>query len=92
MTVTPIAGLGAFTYAANLSFLDADVASGNIPHGLGVIPLEVMLTPTGYGATICALTVTTIDITNIVVTKSSGAANTACTARLIVSAPHSIGR
>lgn len=90
ITVTDILA-GTDTYIADVASDGTDVASGNIPHGLGAIPSEVTISPrTADLASIPVWGITTIDATNIVLTRdSTGAA--ASTVRLVVKKPHSIG-
>jgi hypothetical protein len=89
ITITPVTGLGAFEYAATVQFgADGDVSSGNIAHGLGVTPKEVYITATALGATVANFSATTINGTNIVITKDTGAASTACTIYVVAKVPY----
>lgn len=71
---------------------DGDTASPNIPHGLGEIPQSVVITGLTAQSRLSAFIATTIDATNIVVTKSTaaGSGNAAAQIRLIVSRNHSM--
>lgn len=68
--------------------------TATIPHGLGATPQEVMLTYLLLAATLSLWRVTTINATNVVLTKltvlGSGASGAQC--RCIIKRPHSIGR
>jgi hypothetical protein len=87
MTPTVVTGTGAFTYIVDLAWLAADATSGSIAHGLGVIPKEVHITPLAFGATCSQFSATTVDATNVVITKFSTAANTTATTRIIIKKP-----
>jgi hypothetical protein len=87
MTLTPVTGTGAFTYIVDVTWLAADATSGNIVHGLGVTPKEVHITPLAFGATPSQFSATTVDATNVVITKFSTAANTTATTRVIIKRP-----
>ncbi len=91
VTVTDVLA-GIYTYIADVASDGTDVTSGDIAHGLGVVPLEVSVSPiTADLASIPSWAATTIDATNIVLTRdATGAA--ASSVRLVVKAPHSIGR
>lgn len=91
ITITVVLA-GKDTYIATIAASTSDVSSGNIAHGLGAAPLEVEITPvTADVATIPSWAATTIDATNIVLTRdSTGAA--ASTVRLVAKRPHSIGK
>lgn len=73
--------------------LDADTTA-TIPHTLGAVPDEVYILWRALAATLSLWRATTIDGTNVVLTKStgvgSGAAGVQC--RCIIKRPHSIGR
>lgn len=90
ITITVVLA-GRDTYIANVAADGADVASGNIAHGLGAVPKVVEITPvTAAAAAVPSWAATTIDATNIVLTRdATGAA--AATVRLTVRRPHSIG-
>jgi hypothetical protein len=89
ITITPVTGLGQWEYAATVQFgADGDVSSGNIAHGLKVAPKEVYITATIFGITVANFSATTIDATNIVITKDTGAANTACTIYVVAKVPY----
>ncbi len=73
---------------------DADTTA-TIPHGLGAVPLEVFVTELQQvEAAISAWAATTIDATNVVLTKGVGAGSGAAGAqiRVVVNRPHTIGR
>jgi len=90
VTITDVL-TGVNTYICTVA-VATELTSGNIPHGLGVTPLEVQITPvTAAAASVPSFAATTIDGTNIVLTRATtGAA--AATVRLTVKAPHSITR
>lgn len=91
VTITPVLA-GKDTYIADIAVDAAELASGNIAHGLGVIPKDVKITPlVAVVAASGSWAATTIDITNIVLTRHTTGASTADTVRLIVKRPHSIG-
>ena len=89
ITITDVLA-GTYTYIATVASDGTDVTSGNIPHGLGSVPLEVQVTPvTAAAASVPSWGATTIDATNIVLTRdATGAA--ASTVRLTVKLPHSV--
>lgn len=73
---------------------DADTTA-TIPHALGVVPLDVALTPLlQVGAALSLWAATTIDATNVVGTKAitAGSGVAGDQARFIISRPHSIIR
>lgn len=72
---------------------DADTTA-TIPHTLGAIPQEVIVTGLAAAAAISLWRATTIDATNVVLTKSTTAGSGAAgvQVRMIVKRPHSIGR
>lgn len=77
VTVTPVLA-GANTYIADVEMTaGGDVSSGNIAHGLGAIPLDVSVSPLLLDFYNKTPYVTTIDITNVVVTcaAAGGVAN-----------------
>lgn len=90
VTITTVLA-GADTYIADIETA-TETTTGNIPHGLGAIPLEVYITlKAPQAASVPAWAVSTINATNIVCTRdTTGAAASAF--RLIVKKPHSIGR
>lgn len=73
---------------------DADTTA-TIPHGLGAAPQEVTLTPLlqAPGA-LSAWAATTINATNVVLTKSTavGSGNAGAQLRCIIKRPHTIGQ
>ena len=94
-TVTPVfAGLTLFI-ADIIADADGDAASPNIPHGLGVAPLDVTITPLlQVAAGLSLWAATTIDATNIVVSKSVAVGSGVAGAQLRVTArtPHTLVR
>ena len=95
VTVTTVlAGANAFTFDVAAT-ADADTTTGNVAHGLGDTPVEVTLTSLQQVATaISAWAVTTLNGTNVVLTKGIGAGSGAVgnQVRCTVRRPHSIGR
>lgn len=90
ITITSIVP-GKDTFIADVAASGADVSSGNIAHGLGAIPKEVNISlRTADAATQPNWAITTIDATNIVVTRDAGGA-AASTFRVTAKRPHSIG-
>ncbi len=92
---TILAGTSTFIFSITAT-ADADVTTGNVPHGLGAIPLDisgVQLISQALTA-LSAWAVTTVDITNVVCTKlaSVGSGNASPQFRVRVSLPHSIVR
>lgn len=91
VTLTPILA-GKDTYIVDVVVDAADLSSGNIAHGLGVIPKSVNITnKVATVATSAAWAASTIDITNVVITRHVTGASTADTVRVIIKTPHSIG-
>jgi hypothetical protein len=81
------------TFIADVTFsADADTVSGNIAHGLGIIPLKASFTPFGGAETIVAgLRINSVDATNCIVAKIIVAAGSlGAVGRLVLEAPHSI--
>jgi hypothetical protein len=78
---------------------DADVAA-TIPHGLGVVPTDVTLTPggqtaaAGAAAQLSLWAVTLIDATNVVLvaTNAVGSGDAAAQCRVIAAIPHTLTR
>ena len=73
---------------------DADTTA-TIPHGLGAVPLEVFFTPLLQAeAGLSLWAVTTIDATNVVLTKSVAVGSLGATPqiRVTINRPHTIGR
>lgn len=86
---------GTTTFIADVTATaDADTVTASIPHGLGAVPLSVTITPLLSQAltALSAWAVTTLDATNIVLTKltSTGSGNANPQVRVQVSLPHSI--
>ncbi|HUT98898.1 MAG TPA: hypothetical protein VM054_07475 [bacterium] len=92
-TITPVLA-GTYAFVADIQAdADADAASGNIPHGLGAVPVVVALCPLlQVQAGLSLWAVTTIDAVNIVVTKSVavGSGVAAPQVRLTALLPHSL--
>ncbi len=93
VTVTPVLA-GKTKYICDIeATADADTDTGNVPHGLGAIPLEVSVAPLQQVAAGLSLwAVSTIDAVNIVVTKSvaAGSGVAGNQVRVTVSLPHSL--
>lgn len=73
---------------------DADTTA-TIPHTLGAAPAEVYITPLLQApAAVSEWAATTIDATNVVLTKGTGAGsgNAGAQLRVVIKRPHSIGR
>ena len=73
---------------------DADTTA-TIPHALGVVPLDVSLTPLlQVGASLSLWAASTIDATNVIGTKAitAGSGVAGDQVRFIISRPHSIIR
>lgn len=91
VTITPVLA-GKDAYIADIAVSAAELSSGNIAHGLGAVPKEVEITPlVAVVAASAGWAVTTIDATNIVLTRHTTGASTADTVRLTAKRPHSIG-
>lgn len=93
VTVTTVFD-GTDTHIADVeATADADTVA-TIPHTLGAIPAEVYITGLLAAAAISLWRATTIDATNVVLTKSTTAGSGAAgnQVRCIVKRPHSIGR
>ena len=94
MAVNPVTRLQTgTTFISDVTFTaDADTVSGNIPHGLGAIPLKMSFVEFGGSNTIVAgLRINSVDATNCVVAKVITAAGSlAVVGRLILERPHSI--
>lgn len=73
---------------------DGDVTTGNIPHGLGALPLCKYLTPTQVYVLAAGpnWAISTLDATNLVATKlgTAGSGIAGVQVRLEVSLPHSL--
>lgn len=73
---------------------DADTTA-TIPHGLGAAPEEVTITPLLQAPAALSLwAATTIDATNVVLTKATtmGSGNAGNQVRVIIKRPHSLGK
>lgn len=95
VTITTVLA-GAYTYIGDVvASADADTTA-TIPHGLGVIPKVVTLTPTlSQGLTALSAwvaPVASIDATNVVCTKltSTGSGSATKQLRVMAQAPNSI--
>mgnify|MGYP001571049636 CR=1 FL=1 len=90
VTITPVLA-GTDTYIADVATDGTDLTM-TVPHGLGAAPLEVMVSArTADVNSIAPFAATTIDTTNVVLTRhATGAA--AATVRLVARRPHSIGK
>jgi len=95
VTVTPVFA-GATRFIADVeATADGDLTSGNIAHGLGAVPLSVFVTPLQQAAgALSAWAATTLDATNVVLTKSGAAGSGVAGAqvRVEVALPHSLTR
>ncbi len=79
--------------ATVIATADADTTA-TIAHGLGAVPLEVYFTPLLQAPAALSLwAVTTIDATNVVLTKATtaGSGNAGAQIRVVIKRPHSIG-
>lgn len=91
VTITTVLA-GTDTFIATVAVSAAELSSGNIAHGLGAVPKEVIITPAvAVVAASASWAATTIDSTNIVLTRDTTGASTADTVRVTVRRPHSIG-
>lgn len=72
---------------------DGDTTA-TIPHGLGAVPGEVSILPLTEAGTISAWRATTIDATNVVMTKgtTSGSGAAPAQLRVTIKRPNSLGR
>lgn len=90
-TITTVLA-GKDTYICTVAVTNSETTSGNIAHGLGLTPKEVVITPvTAVVASSALWAATTIDGTNIVLTRDATGASVADTVRVVVRTPHSIG-
>lgn len=93
VTVTPVLA-GANLHVADVeATADADTTA-TVPHGLGSAPAQVSLVALAAEARISDWIVTTIDATNVVLTKTTTAGSGAVGQQVRVSAaiPHSLFR
>ena len=94
VTVTTVFD-GADTFIADIE-ADADAdTTATIPHTLAAIPQEVYVTPLQQvAAAISEWAATTIDATNVVLTKGTGAGSGVAgnQVRCIIKRPHTLGR
>jgi hypothetical protein len=93
ITVTAVTPQGVTTKAWSIvATLDGDTASGNIPHGFGAAPFVVFVSPRLAAGVLAGWFVSTIDATNIVVTKGTtvGSGNAGVQAVLYALAPHTL--
>lgn len=87
VTVTPVLA-GANTYIADVEMtVIGDVSSGNIAHGLGAIPLDVSVAPLLADYYNKTPYVTTIDITNVVITCAAAGGAAGDQMRVIIRRP-----
>jgi hypothetical protein len=91
--VTPVFQ-GQNLYIADCVFANDADTTGNVPHGLGLVPLHVVITPTNMIAATVPMAATTIDATNVALTKVGVGAGSAAASpvRVMISRPHSIIR
>lgn len=66
---------GANIFIADIEITAADVASGNIPHGLGAAPLEVEVTPLRLSCYASTPFFAVYDATNLALTFSGAGAD-----------------
>ena len=96
ITVTPNAALTGENIKVFdiISDADADTTTGNIAHGLGEIPQSVVITPVLAVARLSEWIATTIDATNVVLSKTTatGSGDAAVQVRLVVAREHSMVR
>ena len=93
ITATAVSPQGTNTKAWNIvATADADTASGNIPHGFSAAPFLVWISPRLAAGNLSAWFVSTIDATNLVVTKGTavGSGNAGVQAVLYAMPPHSL--
>lgn len=82
---------GTDTYICTAAVSAAEL-SVTIPHGLGFIPKEVEIAPAvAVVASSPSWAATTINATNVVITRDTTGASTADTVRVTAKRPHSIG-
>ena len=67
-----------------------DITSGNIAHGLGAIPLSLVLTPLALDFFTKTPFIVTADITNLVVTMVNAGGVAGPTMRIEAAIPHSL--
>ena len=94
VTVTPVLA-GTSRYICDLEAdANADVTSGNIPHGLGAVPLSLILTPLQLEYWTSTPFFATYDNTNLVVTMSAGVGSGGAGNQMRIEAqlPHSLTR
>lgn len=91
VTITTVLA-GKDTFIADVAVTNSETSSGNIAHGLGLVPKEVVVTPkVAVVAASAQWAATTIDGTNIVLTRDATGASVADTVRVMAKTPHSIG-
>lgn len=86
---------GTDTFIADVSYTATADKTATIAHTLGAAPGEVTLTPLAPEPFyVGQARVTTINTTNVIVTKTSVAAssNAAAAIRVIIKRPHTLGR
>lgn len=93
VTVTTVLA-GVYTFIADVeATADGDTDTGNVAHGLPAAPQDVALCPLLQAeAGVSLWAVTTIDATNLVLTKSTGAGSGGAgnQVRVVASLPHSL--
>lgn len=92
VTVTPVRASAVKHIADVIATADADTTA-TVPHGLPAAPQEVAITPLLQAeAALSAWAVTTINATNVVLTKSTAVGSGAAGAQVRVTAslPHSL--
>lgn len=91
-TITPVLA-GTDTYIADVAVTNSELTSGNIAHGMAAIPAHVAVCLTTADiATSPPWAVTTINSTNVVVTRDTTGAAVASSFRVMIKRPHSIGQ
>jgi hypothetical protein len=92
LTVTPVFA-GQNAYIADVIFTVDGDTTGDVTHGLGVVPLYVTITATTMVAATSALAASVIDATKVTVKKLAGVGTAAgSAARIEIRRPHSIMR
>lgn len=84
---------GTTTYIVDTEATAAgDISTGNMPHGLGAIPLDVSLTPLALDFYTKLPFVATLDATNVVLTLANAGGVGGDQIRTRVSLPHTLVR
>ena len=92
VSFTPISPQGTFTKVwTAIATADADTTL-TIPHGFSAAPVNVSFVPLLAAGVTSAWTLTTIDATNLVLTKGTGAGsgNAGAQIRVTAALPHSV--